>query len=516
MHQFTPAAERALTAAAQWRTPEAHDELGAPALLLGLLDEPECRAAIMLSAHGVDDAAVRQNWPNLLRVNGEAGPKTQYSNEVEASLDAAAARLTDFPRPIVLATEHVLLGLLAANHPVSQWLIEQGLDADDIERQIHRLNGFDSTPIEFDIEERESEVGIRKSGESAPCGFSRSGSPVLRLLDASANRAREGLRVIEDYARFILDNRELTEQVKRLRHDLGATLRALPSRALLESRDTAHDVGTQLGTEHESRRDDAASVATASCKRVEEALRSLEEYGKLIDSAAAERFKQMRYRMYTLERAVHGTVLQQPSIAAAQLYVLVDGRESLEEFERVVNALIAGGADIVQLRDKNLNDRELLERGRALRRLTRGTKTLFVMNDRPDLAVLCEADGVHVGQQELSVAAVRAVVGPAMLVGVSTHTIEQARQAVADGASYIGVGPVFYSGTKQFEHLAGLDLVRAVAAEISLPAFAIGGITAENVDQVVAAGPRRIAVSGAVLNAADRTAALHGLRSRLS
>src|SRR3569623_1237548 len=109
MHQFTPAAERALAAAAQWRSPDFHDELGAPALLLGLLDEPECRAAIMLSAHGVDGAAVRQHWPHLAPVNGEAGPAPQYSNEVEASLHAAYARLSDFPRPIVLATEHVLL-----------------------------------------------------------------------------------------------------------------------------------------------------------------------------------------------------------------------------------------------------------------------------------------------------------------------------------------------------------------------------------------------------------------------
>ena len=95
-----------------------------------------------------------------------------------------------------------------------------------------------------------------------------------------------------------------------------------------------------------------------------------------------------------------------------------------------------------------------------LRELTRGTDTLFIMNDRPDLAALCHADGVHLGQEDLSVKDARAIVGPDALIGVSTHTIEQARQAVLDGANYIGVGPTFPSGTKQFEKFPGLDFLR--------------------------------------------------------
>ena len=126
------------------------------------------------------------------------------------------------------------------------------------------------------------------------------------------------------------------------------------------------------------------------------------------------------------------------------------------------------------------------------------------MNDRADVAVLSAADGVHVGQDELSVKDARAIVGPEVLVGVSTHNIEQVRRAVLDGANYLGVGPTFPSTTKSFAAFAGLDFVRAVATEISLPAFAIGGITLENVSQVISAGLRRVAVSGAVVNAADQ------------
>ena len=139
------------------------------------------------------------------------------------------------------------------------------------------------------------------------------------------------------------------------------------------------------------------------------------------------------------------------------------------------------------------------------------------MNDRPDLAALARADGVHVGQEELSVKDARSIVGPELLVGVSTHSIEQARQAVLDGANYIGVGPTFPSGTKRFEQFPGVELLRAVAAEIRLPAFAIGGIDGR--ERGRSAGrpvSRAIAVSGAVTSAADPGRSSQGDAKRLT
>src|SRR5262249_54162956 len=155
------------------------------------------------------------------------------------------------------------------------------------------------------------------------------------------------------------------------------------------------------------------------------------------------------------------------------------------------------GVSVVQMREKKLPDRELIAWGRYVREWTADAGALFIMNDRPDIAVLTDADGVHVGQDELSVRDARRIVGPHRLIGVSTHTIEQARTAVLDGADYIGVGPVFPSTTKAFEEFAGLKLVREVATDLTLPAFAIGGITAQNIGEVVAAGSRRVAVSHA-------------------
>lgn len=345
---------------------------------------------------------------------------------------------------------------------------------------------------------------------------------MLRIIDATANRAREGLRVLEDYVRFALDDRDLTEELKQLRHALAAEIARFDAADLLAARDTSGDVGTQLTTPAESSRRDLASLATANFKRVQEALRSLEEYGKTLDSHFGAAMKQLRYRSYTVEKNIsagqpRGARRSQLLLANSELYVLIDGRDALDAFDALARELIAAGVDVIQLRDKRLTDRELLQRARRIRELTAGTNTLFIMNDRADLAVVAGADGVHVGQDELSVAEARTIIGPDALIGVSTHSLAQAKQAEADGADYIGVGPTFASTTKQFgvSQLTGLELLRAVAATVRLPAFAIGGIGRENLREVLAAGFSRVAVSGAVVSASDPPAAAGELRQML-
>lgn len=338
-----------------------------------------------------------------------------------------------------------------------------------------------------------------------------------RVLDAAANRAREGLRVVEDFARFALNDRHLMACLKVLRHRLAAALRRLPADELLAARDTLADVGTAVSSDAEWSRPDLASVATANAKRLQESLRTLEEFGKMVDRPMAAEVEQLRYQSYTLERALAITVASRRRLNAARLYVLVDGRENLPAFEKLIQALVCSGVDMIQFRDKRLADGELLGRARRLRELTRGTSTLFIMNDRADLARLAQADGVHVGQEELTVGQARAIVGADALIGVSTHSLDQVRQAVLDGANYIGVGPVFESKTKSFpcQLLTGLALLRTVQAEISLPAFAIGGIDHGNLPQVLAAGFTRVAVSAAVTGAADPCQAVRELKTLL-
>jgi len=339
---------------------------------------------------------------------------------------------------------------------------------------------------------------------------------LLRILDASANRAREGLRVIEDWVRFALDDAPMTEWLKQIRHDLAAALACIPWQERLAARETQADVGTGITTPSEYSREKTLDVLTANFLRLQESLRSIEEFGKIIDPTISKAIEQIRYRTYTVQRVLDSTRIGLERLASARLYVLLDGGSSVEEFERMAQRLIEAGVDILQLRDKRLADRELIDRARRLRRLTQDTSTLLVINDRPDLAALAQADGVHVGQEELSVKDARSIVGPDRLIGVSTHTIEEARQAVLDGANYIGVGPTFPSGTKQFEHFPGVELLRAVAAEIRLPAFAIGGIARENLGQVKAAGFVRVAVSGAITGAEEPVQAVREIREELS
>jgi thiamine-phosphate pyrophosphorylase len=157
----------------------------------------------------------------------------------------------------------------------------------------------------------------------------------------------------------------------------------------------------------------------------------------------------------------------------------------------------------------------LLERARQVRRWTRESGVLFIVNDRPDIARLVEADGVHLGQDDLPVKEARRILGTEALIGVSTHNLEQLRQAILDGASYVGVGPTFPSGTKDFAELAGLEFVRQAMAETTLPAFVIGGVNRDTIGAAVAAGARRVAVSAAITCADDPRAVAAALLAAL-
>lgn len=538
-HQLTPAAERALDFARAWKIDPQSREIQPVELLCGLLAEPECQAAIMLAAEGIDTAAVQARWPTLRWAGHEPGEQFSVggggslSAAVREALDAAENLLFEYPQPVTLATEHLLLGLAAAGGELATWLADRGWPAAELEAQVHRLAGHESGPVDVELDEEVATRGRPATFDNAECGMrnaalGEAAAPVTlpslqnddatglwRALDAAANRAGEGLRVVEDYVRFVLNDAHLTATCKQLRHDFAAVLAGLPASSRRAARDVPGDVGTEITTAAEQRRLDARAVAEASCQRVQQALRSLEEFSKPLDSGVARRFEQLRYRSYTLERAIDKLASSSLRLADARLYILVGSLDSTAAFERLVKMLVAGEADVIQLRDKGLPDRTLLERAKVLAAAVAGSRTLFIMNDRPDLAALAGAAGVHVGQDELSVSEARAIVGPRALVGVSTHTIEQARAAVLDGADYIGVGPTFPSQTKAFAAFAGLDFVAAVAREIRLPAFAIGGIDEENLPQVIRAGLRRVAVSGAVTRAADPLAAVRRLKEML-
>jgi len=200
------------------------------------------------------------------------------------------------------------------------------------------------------------------------------------------------------------------------------------------------------------------------------------------------------------------------------LYVLMTQSACRLPILEAARMVIRGGADVLQLREKEIPDREMAALGRALRKMTGGAGVGLIVNDRPDIAALVGADGCHVGQDDLPPRAARKVLQPDQILGVSTHSLEQAQRAVTEGADYIGIGPVYPTTTKGYERGIGCRLVHQVAGAVGVPVVAIGGITAERVPELLAGGRVGrigIAVCSAVLGADDIEAATAAFRAVL-
>ena len=471
--------DRARRQAADRGSPSAEPE----DLLIALFAH-ETLAGDILDKLGVKAAALAD-----IGLSSEFESTTQSSwpdrDRLEQIIDAAHA-VARRSGAEATGSEHLLWSLMNRVPALAARLAENGVTPEAIESHMLHPPIRLGAPLAVECE-------IRVDGRTeAPT------VQVLRILDAAENRAREGLRVIEDYTRFVLDDQYLTRLLKTCRHELAIAAARPESLDRLRSRDTESDVGTTIATATEQSRETVPDVVTANTKRVQEALRTLEEFGKVLSPTMGAQIRQIRYSLYTIEKSLAVAQRSDRVFADRWLHVLLTERNCRSHLEAMIRQVLAGGASIIQLREKQLSDRELLERGKLVRSITRRHDALFIMNDRPDLAVLVDADGVHVGQDECRVSEARRIVGSDRLVGVSTHTIEQARRAVRDGADYLGVGPVFPSDTKQFDSFVGLEFVRQAAADIHLPWFAIGGITIDNLQDVVDAGATRVAVSGAV------------------
>lgn len=334
---------------------------------------------------------------------------------------------------------------------------------------------------------------------------------VLRILDANANRAREALRVMEEAARFRLGDGELVRGIKQARHDLASVM--LRFDGLEFHRDTPGDVGTSIKTGQEQQRTSILEVAIAAGKRLSEALRVIEEYGKVIDPGYAAAIESLRYRGYELEKRLN---LALGTGQPAQWKVCVILTASLcsgGDWWETAHAVLDAGADCIQLREKELDDASLLRRAISLRGMT-GGQTLII-NDRPDIALLSGADGVHLGQSDLPCERVREMIGRQLMIGVSTSNLAQAQQALLDGADYCGIGPMFPTATKHKESISGPAYLREYLRWNRLPHLTIGGISPQNIDQLVEAGCRGVAVSSAVCTADDPGAVVAALRDAL-
>ncbi len=516
---------RAFQRAGEWAASQ-HCESVEPTHLLWALWCEETRAAEILQQWPVEERQIQLvTGPQSAEADPYADSERDIpptGTDLDAVRMAASELLATMGGSSEVGTEFLLWGLFQVESPVATAMRSWGITATALTTQICRSSGITTEPIAVDFEFAESSDNQQVISTQTTPG---SNAGIERVFDAAANRAREGLRVVEDAVRFLFNDRSLTAQLKSWRHDLRTALDGLDSARLLASRDTTGDVGTTVQTNAEFHRQSIGDIVTANFKRTQEALRSLEEFSKLRSANLGHQFEQLRYRLYTLEKNVlaaisHPSAIVESQLTDRNLYVLLTAAAcGPHTLEQIIDALSLGGVaerSIVQIREKSMPDRQLLEHARRVRRMTRERGILLIVNDRPDLAVLCDADGVHVGQDELGVRETRQIAGPNRLVGVSTHTIEQARNAVDDGADYIGVGPVFTSKTKPFEAFAGLEFVRQVAAEIDVPWYAIGGISDENIGDVIATGATRVAVCHSLCGADDPATTADRILSQLT
>jgi thiamine-phosphate pyrophosphorylase len=508
---FTAGALRALRRAEARARARSGGAVELADLAAALADESESRASELLAEFGLAPARLLEALGLEIDAPSDEGgdvagqPSTvPMSTETRAALGDASTRAKAFDRNQAVGTEHLLAGLLAAEGAIVRQLEEAGLAVAGLLQTLANAEFADSAPIPM-------------AAEISPLELVEPNQAVdlARILDASANRAREGLRVVEDFVRFALDDPLLTRRIKEVRHRLAEVIRGLDPEMLLGSRDTRGDVGTHIMTVSEQARESPRAVLIANFKRTGEALRSLEEYGKLVDVWISGRFEVLRYDVYTLEKLTLTALAARKGLDGVNLMVLVGGLPTFGDLTWIVGEALAGGAGAIQLREKGLPDRELLKRAREVRIMTAQARALFVMNDRPDLARLAGADAVHLGQDDVTLRDARRVVGSAMLIGLSTHDRSQLEKAVLEGAGYLGVGPVFTSSTKQFDDLAGLSYVGQAAEASSLPWFAIGGITEASLDEVLEAGARRVAVSSAVVRAESPRKATKAIKARL-
>ncbi len=339
-----------------------------------------------------------------------------------------------------------------------------------------------------------------------------------RIVDANFNRAREALRVMEEYCRFALNAGTLSERCKRLRHELCAAVAPLDTGRLLAGRDTAGDVGVGQRVEGQHERASLKDCFTAAAKRLTEALRALAEVVQAHDRAVAEAVERLRYEAYTLEKDI--VLFSEPAekFNRVRLYVIITSNLPAEVLA-LTSKCATGGADCIQLRAKDIPDDLLFAVAVEFVEICREMGTLSIINDRADIATAAGADGVHLGQHDLPVEQARRIQLSPLIIGKSTHSLRELEGALPGQPSYVSLGPAFPTPTKPGIAIAGPEYIRQGLDRLAgtgISHVAIGGITPDNVEQVIQAGAERVAVSTAITRTADPGQACRRMKERIA
>jgi thiamine-phosphate pyrophosphorylase len=325
---------------------------------------------------------------------------------------------------------------------------------------------------------------------------------IFRIIDANFNRAREGLRIAEEFCRFALNNEPLSSRCKNARHLLCSFVGKLDMQKLVTARDTENDIGCGMKIENQMKRSGIEDCVSAGFARTTEALRVLADTVATLDAATADDLERLRYDCYTLEKDI--TLFGFPALRFrnVRLYVIITV-EDCSDALAVAKAAAENGADCLQLRAKTLTDAGLFALAESFVDLCKHHNVISIINDRVDIAVAAQADGIHLGQNDLPIEEVRKCQLKPLITGISTHSIAELEKAVKQMPHYVGLGACFSTNTKQV-NVCGLEyIIQAISflKDKPIEAVAIGGINLDNIENVLKAGAKRIAVSSSVCKA---------------
>lgn len=325
-------------------------------------------------------------------------------------------------------------------------------------------------------------------------------SDIYTALDANINRVIEGIRVCEDIFRFSVKN-IISAEFKNLRHQISGLVSVIPSGILLKSRDVPNDEQKFFNTVSEMKRESVKDIFRSNIRRAIEASRVIEEFSKSIHPGIAAGFQEIRFSLYDLEK--RGWLFLEKSLLMEKfmfsLYAIIDsGFVTTGQMEETAKILSGSGAGIIQLRMKDVPDRDYLAAAEKISKVCSANNILFIVNDRVDIALLSGADGVHLGQDDIPVSMAGSISGGCLITGISTCSAAEA--SAADDADYIAVGPVFPTSSKDGSMLEGIGLetVREICDNTEKPVVAIGGISELNAALLMEAGVSSLSVISAL------------------
>ena len=322
---------------------------------------------------------------------------------------------------------------------------------------------------------------------------------IYQIIDANLDRAREGLRVLEDWARFGLGENNSVKKIKNFRQILGKN----HLEVYKQSRNFIEDECKGLTQQEQIKRNAPNQIISSNAGRVQEALRVIEEFSRQHNHELSKIAAEIRYEIYNLEIELLRLTKYKRSeeiLKENDLYVITDQKENLLE---IIEAILIAGVKIIQYRFKTGTDKDHLQEAIQIKNLCKRYNSLFIVNDRVDIALASNADGVHLGQDDLDLRTSRKLLGYSKILGISANNEIDISNALKYGCDYIGIGPVFETATKKNKKPLGIEKIKTLTKDINIPWFAIGVIKTNNISYLKRNGIKKVALVSQLMNAKD-------------